>query len=87
MKRTYVYSISKLCGEKIIGGTVSASSMDDAVRCLISRHGLKIVVRAVSIRPFDGEIVQDCEWRQDGRPVHVCVYALANSFFNPKEKE
>jgi len=85
--KVYCYGIRGASnGQKLVGGTVHADSMEDASSRVLRLHKIKIEVVDSGVR-YDGHEWQDVRMTRDGKHVHVSVSVHPENFMSPKEME
>jgi len=67
-------------GEKKIGGTISADSMEDAVRRIAKRDHLKILNKQSVLRSCDNALIPQAEWLFNGKKASIYVWAPPEYF-------
>lgn len=77
---SYAYAIVDKLHKKLVGGTMHAESMDDALRAIVRCN--KVTVRHLQtvIRPCDNAVIKCCEWIRNGEKVSIYVYASPEAF-------
>lgn len=77
--RNYAYGIM-VRGQKRIGGTMHADSMEDAVLRIARRDGLTVYRKPDVIRPMDNAVIGQAEWMYKGEKASVYVWAPPEYF-------
>lgn len=81
MKQTYCYSVrSATTGEKLQGGTLKASSNDEAMSQAIQHSGAKIEVTGTKDWPR-------IKWMRKGKEVYIYLLVLADHYADQLGRE
>ena len=76
---SYAFAIT-VNSKKRIGGSIHATSMEDAVKRAAAIAKLELRQRPSVIRPVDGKIIKRADWFLDGKRAFLFVYAPAELF-------
>jgi len=83
---TYCYNITRH-GRKLVGGTMSADSMEEASRQVLKVNKIKAVQTASGTRPCDSKPWKTVKLYRDGKEVFAHVSVCAESILPPEEIE
>lgn len=79
MRKNYAYGVT-VGGQKRVGGTMSADSMEDAVRCIARSLKMTIKDKGSVIRPCDMAVIQQADWMFEGQRASLYVWAPPEYF-------
>ena len=87
--KKYAYGIS-VGGQKKQVGTISATSMEDAVLQIATSNRMRMLRKPSVIRPCDGAVIPQAEWVFRGRKAEIYVWSRPEDFstipdFDPQE--